>query len=275
MTICLRWTMTTSGGAGRPTTKSSARRWPSWRAMPCSPRRSPWSPVARSRKEAFSALSWRSWPDGGDCRRRVHRGAAHRGHLWRSGWTGLPDHRRHPGCDGGCGGAGQADRCRRAGGSLHLPRGLRAGAIEKPRRRARRARPSGRRPAGIPTRPARRIGPLLRGTKDLSAVLREIHSLAELRALPEEALPALCEELRSEIISICGKVGGHLGASLGAVELIVALHRVFKAPTDAIVFDVGHQAYAHKILTGRFDRMQTLRQAEGVAPFLDPTDRKS
>jgi len=105
-------------------------------------------------------------------------------------------------------------------------------------------------------------------------VLREIHSLAELRALPEEALPALCEELRSEIIAICGKVGGHLGASLGAVELIVALHRVFKAPTDAIVFDVGHQAYAHKILTGRFDRMQTLRQSEGVAPFLDPTESK-
>jgi 1-deoxy-D-xylulose-5-phosphate synthase len=105
-------------------------------------------------------------------------------------------------------------------------------------------------------------------------VLREIHSLAELRALPDEALPALCEELRSEIIAICGKVGGHLGASLGAVELIVALHRVFKAPTDAIVFDVGHQAYAHKILTGRFDRMQTLRQSEGVAPFLDPTESK-
>ena len=105
-------------------------------------------------------------------------------------------------------------------------------------------------------------------------MLGEIHSLAELRALPEEALPALCEELRAEIIRVCGRVGGHLGASLGAVELIVALHRMFKAPTDAIVFDVGHQAYAHKILTGRRDRMSTLRQSAGVAPFLDPLESK-
>jgi 1-deoxy-D-xylulose-5-phosphate synthase len=105
-------------------------------------------------------------------------------------------------------------------------------------------------------------------------VLREIHSLAELRALPEEVLPALCDELRAEIIAICGKVGGHLGASLGAVELIVALHRVFKSPTDAIVFDVGHQAYAHKILTGRRDSMGTLRQSGGVAPFLDPSESR-
>ena len=71
---------------------------------------------------------------------------------------------------------------------------------------------------------------------------------------------------------ICGRVGGHLGASLGAVELIVALHRVFHAPQDALVFDVGHQAYAHKLLTGRRARMHTLRQEGGVAPFLDPRE---
>lgn len=105
-------------------------------------------------------------------------------------------------------------------------------------------------------------------------MLGDIRSLAELRALPEEALPEICAELRREIIEVCGKVGGHLGASLGAVELIVALHRVFKSPTDAIVFDVGHQAYAHKILTGRGDRMHTLRQAGGVSPFLDPAESK-
>ena len=86
------------------------------------------------------------------------------------------------------------------------------------------------------------------------------------------ALPALCEELREEIIAVCGKVGGHLGASLGAVELIVALHRVFKSPVDKLVFDVGHQAYAHKLLTGRRARMGTLRQAGGIAPFLDPAE---
>jgi 1-deoxy-D-xylulose-5-phosphate synthase len=67
-------------------------------------------------------------------------------------------------------------------------------------------------------------------------------------------------------------VGGHLGASLGAVELIVALHRVYRTPVDRLVFDVGHQAYAHKLLTGRAPRMSTLRQADGIAPFLDPSE---
>ncbi len=93
-----------------------------------------------------------------------------------------------------------------------------------------------------------------------------------LRALPEDTLAQVCEELREEIIQICGGVGGHLGASLGAVELIVALHRVFKSPHDKLVFDVGHQAYAHKILTGRRERMDTLRREGGIAPFLDPTE---
>lgn len=105
-----------------------------------------------------------------------------------------------------------------------------------------------------------------------SRLLDEVDSPSKLRALPEEQLPRLCEELREEIISVCGKVGGHLGASLGAVELIVALHRIFKSPVDRIVFDVGHQAYAHKLLTGRRPRMGTLRQAGGVAPFLDPRE---
>jgi 1-deoxy-D-xylulose-5-phosphate synthase len=106
----------------------------------------------------------------------------------------------------------------------------------------------------------------------VSRILPELRSLADLRALPEDALEGLCQELREEIIAVCGKVGGHLGASLGAVELVVALHRIFKSPTDAIVFDVGHQAYAHKILTGRREGMATLRQAEGIAPFLDPVE---
>lgn len=103
-------------------------------------------------------------------------------------------------------------------------------------------------------------------------LLGRIQSPKDLRALPEDLLPQLCTELRQEIVSICGRVGGHLGASLGAVELVVALHRVFHAPTDDLVFDVGHQTYAHKLLTGRAERMHTLRQQEGVAPFLDPRE---
>jgi 1-deoxy-D-xylulose-5-phosphate synthase len=103
----------------------------------------------------------------------------------------------------------------------------------------------------------------------LSGLLSFIDSPSALRRLEESKLPELCQEIRSEIVSICGKVGGHLGASLGAVELIVALHRVFKSPVDSLVFDVGHQAYAHKILTGRLGRMATLRQEGGIAPFLD------
>ncbi|WNG18402.1 1-deoxy-D-xylulose-5-phosphate synthase [Cystobacter fuscus] len=103
-------------------------------------------------------------------------------------------------------------------------------------------------------------------------LLPRIHEPKDLRALPESDLPRLCEELREDIITLCGRVGGHLGASLGAVELIVALHRVFHSPQDALVFDVGHQAYAHKLLTGRRERMDTLRQAGGISPFLDPRE---
>lgn len=103
-------------------------------------------------------------------------------------------------------------------------------------------------------------------------LLPRIHAPKDVRALPESELPRLCEELREDIISLCGRVGGHLGASLGAVELIVALHRVFHSPQDALVFDVGHQTYAHKLLTGRRSRMITLRQAGGIAPFLDPRE---
>jgi 1-deoxy-D-xylulose-5-phosphate synthase len=99
-----------------------------------------------------------------------------------------------------------------------------------------------------------------------------VDSPEALRALPEEALDGVCAALREEIVSVCGRVGGHLGASLGAVELVVALHRVFHSPKDALVFDVGHQAYAHKLLTGRRARMHTLRQEGGVAPFLEPTE---
>ena len=98
-------------------------------------------------------------------------------------------------------------------------------------------------------------------------LLDGIDSPADLKALPVTELPALCAELRTEIIEACARTGGHLGSSLGAVELNVALHYVFSSPTDALVWDVGHQAYAHKLLTGRRDRFRTIRTEGGLAGF--------
>jgi 1-deoxy-D-xylulose-5-phosphate synthase len=98
-------------------------------------------------------------------------------------------------------------------------------------------------------------------------VLDKVNSPADLKALSEAELLALAEELRSEIIRVCAQNGGHLASSLGAVELIVALHRVFDSPRDRILFDVGHQAYAHKILTGRKELFHTIRQEGGISGF--------
>jgi 1-deoxy-D-xylulose-5-phosphate synthase len=106
----------------------------------------------------------------------------------------------------------------------------------------------------------------------VTSLLERIESPTDVRALPASRLDELCRALRQQIIDVCGRSGGHLGASLGAVELIVALHRVFRTPVDRLVFDVGHQAYAHKLLTGRRARFATLRQGEGLAPFLDPRE---
>ncbi|MFC0245123.1 1-deoxy-D-xylulose-5-phosphate synthase [Falsochrobactrum ovis] len=88
-----------------------------------------------------------------------------------------------------------------------------------------------------------------------------------LRALPEQDLPQLTDELRAELIDAVSTTGGHLGAGLGVVELTVALHHVFNTPHDRIIWDVGHQAYPHKILTGRRDRIRTLRQEGGLSGF--------
>jgi len=89
----------------------------------------------------------------------------------------------------------------------------------------------------------------------------------ELRKLPPEKLRQLADELRSEMISAVGTTGGHLGSGLGVVELSVAIHYVFNTPDDKLVWDVGHQAYPHKILTGRRDRIRTLRQGGGLSGF--------
>ncbi|MGO8761959.1 MAG: 1-deoxy-D-xylulose-5-phosphate synthase [Desulfobaccales bacterium] len=98
-------------------------------------------------------------------------------------------------------------------------------------------------------------------------LLDTINNPQELKKLPPEFLPQLAKEIRETIISTVAKTGGHLAPSLGVVELAIALHYVFDCPRDKIVWDVGHQAYAHKLLTGRQDRFHTLRQHGGLSGF--------
>ena len=102
--------------------------------------------------------------------------------------------------------------------------------------------------------------------------LSRIDSPADLKLLPIESLPELCGELRRFIIEELSHNPGHLASSLGSIELTVALHYVFDTPNDKLVWDVGHQAYAHKILTGRRERFHTNRQFRGLAPFPTPTE---
>ncbi|MCE9520475.1 MAG: 1-deoxy-D-xylulose-5-phosphate synthase [Verrucomicrobia bacterium] len=97
--------------------------------------------------------------------------------------------------------------------------------------------------------------------------LPEISSPADLKALPAEQLAALGEKIRQTLITTLSETGGHLGPNLGVVELTLALHRVFDTPKDKFVFDVAHQGYVHKMLTGRWDRIQTIRQYEGLNGF--------
>ncbi|MGC2785569.1 MAG: 1-deoxy-D-xylulose-5-phosphate synthase [Roseiarcus sp.] len=104
-------------------------------------------------------------------------------------------------------------------------------------------------------------------TKPSTPLLDQIESPSDLRKLRESDLPQLAEELRAETISAVSVTGGHLGAGLGVVELTVALHYIFDTPTDRIVWDVGHQAYPHKILTGRREQIRTLRQGGGLSGF--------
>ena len=98
-------------------------------------------------------------------------------------------------------------------------------------------------------------------------LLDTINSPDDLRQVPEEELPKLADELRETIIETVSKTGGHLAPSLGVVDLTVALHYAFETPKDKIIWDVGHQAYAHKLLTGRRDRFKTLRQYGGISGF--------
>ena len=101
----------------------------------------------------------------------------------------------------------------------------------------------------------------------LTPLLDSIASIDDLRRLPEGDLQRLAGELRSATIGAVSKTGGHLGAGLGVVELTVALHYVFETPHDRLIWDVGHQAYPHKILTGRRAQIETLRQKDGLSGF--------
>lgn len=98
-------------------------------------------------------------------------------------------------------------------------------------------------------------------------LLPRIHTPADLRALPAEVIPALCAEIRETLVETVTENGGHLASNLGAVELSVAMHRVFDCPRDHFIFDVGHQSYVHKLLTGRYEQFSTLRRGGGLSGF--------
>ena len=98
-------------------------------------------------------------------------------------------------------------------------------------------------------------------------LLQRVNSPEDLKRLPAESLDLLCSQIRTKLLQTVSRTGGHLASNLGVVELTVALHRVFTMPQDDIVWDVGHQAYVHKLLTGRQDRFDTLRTKDGLSGF--------
>ena len=118
---------------------------------------------------------------------------------------------------------------------------------------------------GTADKKTQEAAPVLRN--DLTPLLDSVHEPADLRKLPESDLRQFADELRRELVDAVSMTGGHLGAGLGVVELTVGLHYVFDTPRDRLIWDVGHQAYPHKILTGRRDRIRTLRQGGGLSGF--------
>ena len=103
-------------------------------------------------------------------------------------------------------------------------------------------------------------------------ILGSVNEPKDVKKLNNEELNLLCEEIRSYMIETVSQNGGHLASNLGSVELTVALHKVFNSPEDLIVFDVGHQCYAHKLLTGRFDAFKSLRKEDGLSGFMKPCE---
>src|SRR3989441_12723230 len=103
-------------------------------------------------------------------------------------------------------------------------------------------------------------------------LLEGIRGPADIKAIREQDLPQLAQEVREELIKVLSQTGGHLGPNLGVVELTIALHRVFDTPKDRFVLDVSHQGYVHKMFTGRLDRIGTMRQYQGLNGFLLRTE---
>ncbi len=103
-------------------------------------------------------------------------------------------------------------------------------------------------------------------------ILERIHNTANLKSLSRDELRILCAEIRARLIDVCSRTGGHIGAGLGVVELSVVMHHVFDTPRDQLVWDVGHQGYPHKVLTGRNGLIESLRQEDGLSGFLKRTE---
>src|SRR4051794_11519776 len=101
----------------------------------------------------------------------------------------------------------------------------------------------------------------------MTPLIEKINGPADLKDLTDEQLQEVAQEVRELIIDTIGEIGGHFGANLGACEIAVALHSLLESPRDKIIWDVGHQAYPHKVLTGRRDQLSTIRKYEGLAPF--------
>ena len=109
-------------------------------------------------------------------------------------------------------------------------------------------------------------------SKNYKKILKKIHYPEDIRELDIESLISLSDEVRKEMIESVSQTGGHLGAGLGVVELTIALHYVFKTPYDRLIWDVGHQSYPHKIITGRLKKMHTLRKENGLSGFTKRTE---
>lgn len=108
--------------------------------------------------------------------------------------------------------------------------------------------------------------------EDNFSFLENIKKPSDVKKIPDEKLPALADEIRKTLIKTVSETGGHLASNLGVVELTIALHKVFNSPHDKIIWDVGHQVYVHKLLTGRYDRINTLRQDGGLSGFSNPDE---
>src|SRR5438128_2511327 len=104
------------------------------------------------------------------------------------------------------------------------------------------------------------------------SILDRIGGPADIRGLSTEELETLAADIRERLIDVCSRTGGHIGAGLGVVELSIALHYAFDTPRDQLVWDVGHQGYPHKVLTGRNVQLETLRQEGGISGFLKRTE---